>query len=90
MRWNVCPRITRINANDFLFLRFFRVYSRDSRAMSFFRRSPAAPKLGEGGRADIWRLTPHILVNALWTTRSTSNFESFREAALPSIGAIRG
>jgi len=42
--------MTRINAKDFLFLGFFRVYSRDSRA-SFFviRHSPAAPYPSEGG-----------------------------------------
>jgi hypothetical protein len=34
----ICPRMTRINANHFLSLGFFRVYSRDSRASLFVLR----------------------------------------------------
>jgi hypothetical protein len=41
----ICPRMTRINANDFLSLSFFRVYSRDSRASLFvLRHSDCARK----------------------------------------------
>jgi hypothetical protein len=52
----ICPRMTRINANDFLSLGFFRVYSRDSWASLFVLRHSDCVRQNL-----FWRLADAIL-----------------------------